>query len=97
MKNCARSFLLFLALFGASAAFAMKGYVPNYNGHDVSVIDTATQTVVATILPWGTGGLPSAAAVTPDGNAYVNSGTLTAAEGQALINAVNALKSDLGC
>jgi uncharacterized delta-60 repeat protein len=30
-------------------------------------------------------------------NAYVNSGTLTAAEGQSLLDAVNALRSDLGC
>jgi hypothetical protein len=30
-------------------------------------------------------------------NAYVNSGTLTPAEGQSLLGAVNALESDLGC
>jgi hypothetical protein len=30
-------------------------------------------------------------------SAYVNSGTLTAAEGQSLLDAVNALESDLGC
>jgi hypothetical protein len=30
-------------------------------------------------------------------NAYVNSGTLTAAEGQSLLDAVNALESELGC
>ena len=69
---CVRSFLLLAALFGASVALAgTKGYVPNFNGHDISVIDTATQAVVATIT---TGGLtlPAAAAVSPDGSrAYV--------------------------
>jgi YVTN family beta-propeller protein len=45
----------------AAAPFA---YVTNYNSSTVSVIDTATNTVVATI---GIEGKPIAAAVSPDG------------------------------
>jgi DNA-binding beta-propeller fold protein YncE len=38
---------LFLVVFGTSAAFAQtKGYVTNFLGNTVSVIDTATKTRV---------------------------------------------------
>src|SRR4029079_3355089 len=61
---------LFLVVFGASAAVAQtRGYVTNSGNNTVSVIDTATNTVVATI-PVGTS--PDGIAVTPNGAfAYV--------------------------
>jgi YVTN family beta-propeller protein len=61
---------LFLVVFGASAALAQtRGYVTNINSNTVSVIDPATNTVVATI-PAGT--TPLGIAVTPNGSfAYV--------------------------
>jgi YVTN family beta-propeller protein len=61
---------LFLVLFGASVVFAQtRAYVPNVGDFTVSVIDSATNTVVATV-PVGV--LPIAVAVTPDGAfAYV--------------------------
>jgi YVTN family beta-propeller protein len=57
-------------LFGASVVFAQtRAYVPNVGDFTVSVIDSATNTVVATV-PVGV--LPIAVAVTPDGAfAYV--------------------------
>src|ERR1044072_2664410 len=60
---------LFLVVFGASAALAQtRGYVTNSGNNTVSVIDTATNTVVATI-PVGS---PQGIAVTPNGAfAYV--------------------------
>jgi YVTN family beta-propeller protein len=54
------------------------GYVPNANDNTVSVIDTATNSVVATInLP--VGAIPKGVATTPDGtHAYViNDGNFT--------------------
>ena len=61
---------LFLVVFGASAALAQtRGYVTNSDDDTVSVIDVATNTVVATV-PVGSN--PVAVAVTPDGAfAYV--------------------------
>src|SRR5687768_5982665 len=63
-------FALLLAGFGASAALAQtRGYVTNSNDNTVSVIDTATASVIATV-PVGLS--PTAVAVTPDGRfAYV--------------------------
>ncbi len=58
-----------LGLLASPAAAAPFAYVANSSGNSVSVIDTATNTVVATI-PVGVA--PRAVAVTPDGkNAYV--------------------------
>ena len=43
-------FALLLAGFGASAALAQtRGYVANNNDNTVSVIDTATHSVIATV------------------------------------------------
>lgn len=45
---------LFLVVFGASPVFAQtRAYVANFNDNTVSVIDSATNTVVATV-PVGT-------------------------------------------
>jgi len=48
----------------ASPALARDAYVPNYGSQSVSVIDTDTNAVVATIP---VGNNPSSAAITPDG------------------------------
>src|SRR5215217_2673098 len=56
---------LFLIILGANAALAQtKGYVTNADDNTVSVIDTATQAVVATVP---VGGFPRGLAVTPNG------------------------------
>src|SRR5215510_11005889 len=62
--------LTLLVVFGASATLAQtRAYVTNASDNTVSVIDTATNSVIATI-PVGLG--PSAVAVTPNGRfAYV--------------------------
>ena len=70
---------LFLVGFGTSTSFAQTtAYVTNRFDNTVSVIDTATNTVVAT-LP--VGGTPAAVDVTPDGAfAYIanaNDGTVS--------------------
>ena len=59
-----------LACFGAGAALAQtRGYVTNSHDNTVSVIDTATTSVIATVP---VGSSPSAVAVTPNGGfAYV--------------------------
>ena len=61
---------LFLAVFGAGAALAQtRAYVTNEGAGSVSVIDTATNTIVATV-PVGSN--PDGIAVTPNGAfAYV--------------------------
>jgi YVTN family beta-propeller protein len=61
---------LFLVVFGASIALAQsKAYVTNIDDNTVSVIDTATNTVTATV-PVGLA--PQGIVVTPDGAfAYV--------------------------
>ena len=61
---------LFLVVFGASAVLAQtRAYVANQFDNTVSVIDTATNTVVASIL---VGDAPHGIAVTPNGAfAYV--------------------------
>jgi large repetitive protein len=52
-------------LFGASVVFAQtRAYVPNVGDFTVSVIDSATNTVVATIP---VGQCPSGVAITPNG------------------------------
>jgi YVTN family beta-propeller protein len=58
-----------LALAACPAEAAPFLYVANYDSNNVSVIDTATNTVVATVP---VGNAPTAVAVTPDGTkAYV--------------------------
>lgn len=58
-------FALLLAGFGASAALAQtRGYVANNNDNTVSVIDTATHSVIATVP---VGASPEEIAVTPNG------------------------------
>src|SRR5215510_7569776 len=61
---------LFLVTFGAGAALAqVRGYVTNSNDNTVSVIDTTTNTVIATVP---VGEHPLGVAVTPNGAfAYV--------------------------
>src|SRR5262245_31356101 len=63
-------FALLLAGFGVGAALAQtRAYVTNGNGNTVSVIDTATHRVIATV-PVGSG--PNGVALTPNGRfAYV--------------------------
>src|SRR5256886_13710269 len=70
------SIVLFLLLsmgvgFGTATAQAQtRAYVTNESSNTVSVIDTATNTVVATIP---VGAVPAAVAITPDGTrAYVD-------------------------
>ena len=63
-------FALLLAVFGAGATLAQtRAYVTNLNDDTVSVIDTVTASVIATV-PVGSG--PTVVAVTPNGRfAYV--------------------------
>lgn len=51
-------------LVGAGTALAQNAYVPNQSSSDVTVINTATNTVVATIP---VGSAPRGVGVTPDG------------------------------
>src|ERR1051325_4880898 len=73
--------LSLLAVFGTSVAFAQKAYVTSETG-TVAVIDSSTNTVVATI---DAGVTPLGVAVTPDGAfAYVTNwlvGTVTVISG----------------
>ena len=56
---------LLLLIFSAASGFAEPfAYITNYTGSSVSVIDTATNTVVDTISPVGG---PWGVAVSPDG------------------------------
>ncbi len=81
---------LFLAL-GAAAADAQNfAYVANQNSDSVSVINTASNTVVATV---GVGSLPTGVAITPtqtpaNKDACKNGGwrSLTRADGSAFKN-----------
>ena len=63
-------FALLFVFLGAGAALAQtRGYVTNAHDNTVSVIDTTTASVIATV-PVGLG--PSSVAVTPNGRfAYV--------------------------
>ncbi len=54
-----------IGLCGPEAWSAPFAYIPNYGSNNVSVIDIASNTVVATIATGGVG--PNAVAVTPDG------------------------------
>jgi YVTN family beta-propeller protein len=59
-------------LIAPTPVLALNAYITNYFTGDVSVIDTATNTVIATVP---VGGGPSGVAVTPDGSrVYVTSG-----------------------
>jgi YVTN family beta-propeller protein len=59
-----------LGLLASPAEAAPFAYVVNNGDNSVSVIDTATNTVVGTPIP--VGGLPNGVAITPDGtHAYV--------------------------
>jgi YVTN family beta-propeller protein len=56
---------LLLTVFGTSVTFAQtRGYVTNFDHNTVSVIDTATHAVIATVT---VGFEPTGIAVTPDG------------------------------
>jgi YVTN family beta-propeller protein len=73
MKICSISAWLaavaFAGLLGSVQALAQNAYITNSNSNNVSVIDTETNTVIATI---GVGISPFGVAVTPDGGkAYV--------------------------
>src|SRR6266446_3404301 len=61
-------------VLGGAPLFAQNAYITNFHGNTVSVIATATNTVVGLPIPVGT--LPLGVAVTPDGSTvYVaNSG-----------------------
>ncbi len=53
-------------LLGSAQALAQNAYIPNSIDHNVSVIDTATNTVIGSPIPVGPN--PRAVAVTPDGS-----------------------------
>ena len=57
-------FLAFLLITPLENAFADFAYVPNLASGSVSVIDTPTNTVIATVT---VGGFPAGVAITPDG------------------------------
>ncbi|HXQ69359.1 MAG TPA: beta-propeller fold lactonase family protein [Pyrinomonadaceae bacterium] len=78
---------LFLVVFGAGAALAQtRGYVANGIAQSVSVIDPATNTIVATIT---LGATPNAIAVTPNGNfAYTANANNTVSVISAATNSV---------
>src|SRR5207302_8897349 len=61
--------LAFVAVLGLSAGVGANAapfaYIPNASGNNVSVIDTATNAIVATV---GVGDRPYGAAVSPDGS-----------------------------
>src|SRR4029453_7413460 len=74
LTNCFRRLLIVGTLFGMGAAYAAPfAYISKRFSHDVSVIDTATNTVVA-MVPVGTN--PYGVAVNPTGAfAYVANST----------------------
>jgi YVTN family beta-propeller protein len=57
--------LALACLVGSAAGFAQNAYITNFGDNTVSVIDTATDTVIATIP---VGDRPYGVAVTPDGS-----------------------------
>src|SRR5438105_338088 len=66
--------LLGMALWSMPVGAAPFAYVTNRGSDTVSVLDTATNTVIATI-PVGVGRVPEEVAITPDGaHAYVTNG-----------------------
>src|SRR6516165_12158601 len=68
----------FASVLGSAQSLAQNAYITNNNDNTVSVIDTATDKVIATI---SVGSLPLGVTVTPDGgNVYVtntNSATVS--------------------
>jgi YVTN family beta-propeller protein len=59
-------------VLGSAQSLAQNAYITNANSSNVSVIDTATNTVIATI---SVGTTPGGVAVTPDGSkVYVANG-----------------------
>src|SRR5258706_15712438 len=77
-------------LLGSAQALAQNAYIPNSIDHNVSVIDTATNTVIGSPIPVGPN--PRAVAVTPDGSkVYVpNSGDNTKTVNPTAPNTINA-------
>src|SRR5260370_39670272 len=81
MKKLALALTL-ACLLGPASTRAQNAYITNLGSFTVSVIDTATDTVIATILPVGL--VPFGVAVNPDGSkGYVTNhvsptGTVTA-------------------
>src|ERR1044072_3459405 len=75
---------LFLVILGAGATLAQTlAYVTNRDDKTVSVIDTVTNTVIATV-PVGT--TPEGVAITPTGAfAYVVNGTSTSGTGEVSV------------
>jgi YVTN family beta-propeller protein len=71
-----RKFLVFaavLSLLGSGQTLAQNAYITNEFSNSVSVIETATNTVIATIPA---GSFPEGVAVTPDGSkVYVANNT----------------------
>ncbi len=53
-------------LLGSAQALAQNAYITNENDNTVSVIDTATNTVIGSPIPVGNN--PYGVAVTPDGS-----------------------------
>ncbi|HEY4587156.1 MAG TPA: beta-propeller fold lactonase family protein [Brevundimonas sp.] len=75
-KFLAATFLGLMVLAAAGSASAQRAYIANQTDNTVSVIDVATDTVIATIA---VGQAPEGVAVSPDGaRVYVsNSGSNT--------------------
>src|SRR5258708_18014440 len=65
MKKLALALTL-ACLLGPASTRAQNAYITNLGPYTVSVIDTATDTVIATILPVGL--VPFGVAVSPDGS-----------------------------
>src|SRR5260370_33593064 len=65
MKKLALALTL-ACLLGPASTRAQNAYITNLGSFTVSVIDTATDTVIATILPVGL--VPFGVAVSPDGS-----------------------------
>lgn len=91
--------MLALALSGAQAVAATFGYVTNLGGGTVSVINTATNTSVATI---SVGNGPSTLAVTPDGahvyvvNAYDNTVSVIATATNTVVGSPISVGTSIG-
>jgi YVTN family beta-propeller protein len=81
-----------LAFLGSVRSLAQNAYITNSGSNNVSVIDTATNTVIATIP---VGSLPYGAAVAPDGSTvYVtNQGTPPSCAGTAAVSVIAATSS----
>src|SRR5579864_5297690 len=95
LKNdfCRRfTFLLIIFIAFTECAFANSAYVTNFNSGTVSVIDTQTNTVIATV---SLGTNPAVVAITPDGSqAYVSdNGSSTVSVIDTQTNAVIATMS----